>query len=221
LRGVSFYFRAFYFFAIQKPQRIFFKPSLAVFAEVGQVLSVISDKLFPILDAAIFVSDGIDVDDYRTETELFERQSENLDDHHFSYRLAFSYNFQAELKKFSEPALLRIFMPEKRTLVPKHNRLGESMQAVFYVGPHHWRRSFGAQNKVAVPVAFYVIHLLFHDIRSGADCGGKKFQALQVRSLDGLEAVIRSDFFGLVKDVLVKNILVGEQIAHSFGALYV
>src|SRR3990167_7046649 len=61
--------------------------------------------------------------------------------------------FQPQLKKFPEPPLLRIFMPEKRTFVPKHNRLGESVQAVFYVSSHHRRRSFGTQNKAVVPVA--------------------------------------------------------------------
>jgi len=40
-----------------------------------------------------------------------------------------------------------------------------------------------------------------------------------MRGLDGFEAVIRSDFFRLIKNVLVKNILVGEQIMHSFRTL--
>ena len=95
------------------------------------------------------------------------------------------------------------------------------MQAVFYIGSHHRRRSFGAQNKTVVSVAFYIIHLLFHDIRSGADGGGKQIRAFQMRSLDGFEAVIRSYFFRLVKHILVKNVFVGEQVVHSFGALYV
>src|SRR3989338_4360030 len=219
LGGVSFYFRAFCFFAVQKPQGIFFESSLAILAEIRQVLSVINDELFPVLVAELLVSDGVDVDDYRAEAELFKRQGENLDDHHFSYRLAFAYYFQSELKKFPETPLLRIFVPEKRTFVPKHNRLRKSVEAVFYISSHHRRRSFGTQNKIAVAVAFYIIHLFLHDIRSGADGGGKKVNILQMRSLDGFEAVIRSDFFRLIKNVLVKNVLVGEQIVHSFGAL--
>ena len=75
---------------------------------------IISDKFFSVLTTTFFVSDGIDVNDYRTETEFFERQSENLNDYHFSYRFTLSYHFQAELEKFSEPAFLRIFVPEKR-----------------------------------------------------------------------------------------------------------
>src|SRR3990167_7512875 len=126
LRSVLLERRASFHLAVKKPQRIFYKPSLAVGAKKPSFCFIIRDKLFFILPSACFAPDTVYLDSKSVafKSYFLANIKGNQNKLGVNNRPAAAKHFKSELMELPISSRLRIFPPKHRLFIIELHGLG-------------------------------------------------------------------------------------------------